>query len=199
LAGSPRSHYLFLSLLQARIGASVVSRLGEVDGLLEVPAAEVASRAGIKERAARTFEELKETFDPEAMHGALARREIRVLTPVDEGYPDRLKEMPDSPPALYVRGEVPDAPAVAVVGSRGASPTGLEAARSLGRALGERGVCVVSGLALGVDAAAHQGALEAGGPTVGVLGCGIDVTLPSEYKRTSRSTPRISRSPFGNT
>ena len=176
MAGSPRSHYLFLSLLQARIGASVVSRLGEVDGLLEVPAAEVASRAGMKERAARTFEELKETFDPEAMHGALARREIRVLTPVDEGYPDRLKEMPDSPPALYVHGEVPDAPAVAVVGSRAASPTGLEAARSLGRALGERGVCVVSGLALGVDAAAHQGALEAGGPTVGVLGCGIDVT-----------------------
>ncbi|MDF2702827.1 MAG: putative processing protein DprA [Rubrobacteraceae bacterium] len=178
MAGSPRSHYLFLSLLQARIGASVVSRLGEVDGLLEVPAAEVASRAGMKERAARTFEELKETFDPGAMDGALARRGICVHTPVDEGHPDRLKEMPDSPPALYVHGEVPDAPAVAVVGSRAASPTGLESARSLGRALGERGVCVVSGLALGVDAAAHQGALEAGGPTVGVLGCGIDVVYP---------------------
>jgi DNA processing protein len=65
---------------------------------------------------------------------------------------------------------------VALVGSRKASATGIETARILGRALGERGVCVVSGLALGIDAAAHEGALGADGPTVGVLGCGIDVT-----------------------
>jgi DNA processing protein len=77
-----------------------------------------------------------------------------------------------------VRGKLPDAPAVALVGSRAASPTGIETSRALGRALGERGVCVVSGLALGVDAAAHEGALETGGPTVGVLGCGIDIVYP---------------------
>jgi DNA processing protein len=71
---------------------------------------------------------------------------------------------------------------VALVGSRKASATGIEAARALGRTLGERGVCVVSGLALGVDAAAHEGALEAGGPTVGVLGCGIDIVYPKSNR-----------------
>lgn len=188
MAGSPRDCYLFLSLLQARVGASVVSRLGEValDGLLEEPAAEVASRAGMTEKAVRAFEELEKTFDAEAVYGALARRGISVLTPVDAGYPERLQEIPDPPPALYAHGQVPDAPAVALVGSRAASPTGIEAARALGCALGERGVCVVSGLALGVDAAAHEGALESGGPTVGVLGCGIDVVYPGSHRSLFR-------------
>ena len=110
-----------------------------------------------------------------------------------------MREIPDPPPALFVSGEVPDVPAVALVGSRKASGTGLECARALGGALGERGVCVVSGLALGVDAAAHEGALEAGGPTVGVLGCGIDVTDPQKDKphRAYVSRPAAQRSPAG--
>ncbi len=86
------------------------------------------------------------------------------------------------PPALFVKGEVPEGPAFALVGSRKASATGVQAARSLGRALGERGVGVVSGLALGIDAAAHEGALEAGGPTIGVLGCGIDIVYPKSNR-----------------
>ena len=78
---------------------------------------------------------------------------------------------------------MPESVSVALVGSRKASATGLETVRALGLALAERGVCVVSGLALGVDAAAHEGAVETGGSTVGVLGCGIDVTYPTKYKR----------------
>jgi DNA processing protein len=145
--------------------------------LLEEPVPELTPREWMTEKTARAFEELKEVFDPDEVYGSMARRGISVLTPADAGYPGRLREIPDPPPALYADGDVPDAPAtVTVVGSRAASPTGKGAARALGRALGERGVCVVSGLALGVDAAAHEGALEAGGPSVGVLGCGIDVT-----------------------
>lgn len=71
---------------------------------------------------------------------------------------------------------------MALVGSRKATRSGLETAGILGRALAARGVRVVSGLAAGVDAAAHEGALAAGGRTVGVLGCGIDVTYPSKCK-----------------
>ena len=175
-----RAGHLFLSLLQARVGASLVSRLGDVppEALLEWSSAELGSRTGMTEKAALAFEELRRTFDPDAVYAALARKGVSVITPVDAAYPERLEEIPDPPPALFSQGEVPDAPAVALVGSRSASPTGIKAARALGRALGERGVCVVSGLALGVDAAAHEGALEAGGPTVGVLGCGIDVVYP---------------------
>jgi DNA processing protein len=76
-----------------------------------------------------------------------------------------LKEIADPPPALFAQGQIPDGAEVAVVGSRRASLAGIETARALGRALGEHGICVVSGLAAGVDAAAHEGALEAGGPT----------------------------------
>jgi len=185
LIAEPRATYLFLSLLQAKVGASVVSRLGDLDptGVLALPAREIAERARLTEKGRRAFEELKEGFEPEVILARLEERGIEVVTLADEGYPLMLTEIPDPPPALFVDGEVPYAPTVALVGSRKASATGIEAARTLGRALGERGVCVASGLALGIDAAAHEGALEAGGPTIGVLGCGIDVVYPRSNRR----------------
>lgn len=184
MAASEKSAYLFLSLLQARVGSSMVSRLRDLPpaAILQMPSGELAVRTEMTQRAVQVLEELRRDFDPQALYGSLSRRGISVLTLEDAGYPERLKEIPDPPPALFVNGSVPGTTAVALVGSRKASATGIEAARTLGRALGERGVCVVSGLALGVDAAAHEGALQAGGPTVGVLGCGIDVVYP----RTNR-------------
>jgi DNA processing protein len=200
LAASERTAYLFLALLQARAGRSLVSRLGDLPpaAILEGPLTELAERMALSEKTAQMLDELRRDFDPEAVCGALSRIGIAVLTLADAGYPELLKEIPAPPPALFAHGQIPGAIAVSVVGSRKATATGIETARTLGRALGGRGVCVVSGLALGVDAAAHEGALEAGGPTVGVLGCGVDVTLPSGYKESSLSTPRMSRSPFGS-
>jgi DNA processing protein len=181
LEDDERAMYLFLSLLQARVGSSLVSRLGNLapEAVLRTPVAELAGRAKISERASRAFEELQRAFDPGRMQERLAAKGIEALTPVDEAYPGPLRSIPDPPPAVFVNGVVPDnTVSVALVGSRKASATGLETARALGLALSERGVCVVSGLALGVDAAAHEGAVGAGGPTVGVLGCGIDVVYP---------------------
>jgi DNA processing protein len=185
LEGSDRTKYLFLSLLQARVGSSLVSRLGNLapEALLETPFAELAERGRTSEKASRAFDELQRDFDPDAMEDRLAAKGIKAVTLVDEGYPRSLRNIPDPPPALFVDGEVPETVTVALVGSRKASATGIETARALGLALSERGVCVVSGLALGVDAAAHEGAIRAGGPTVGVLGCGIDVVYP----RSNRS------------
>ncbi len=184
MGASDRTGYLFLSLLQARVGRSLTSRLGDrpAVGVLEMPLAELAGEAGASEKVARAFEELKSAFDPDALENRLAREGIRVITLAEDAYPSRLREVPDPPPALFVKGGVPEAVPVALVGSRKATAAGLETARSLGRALGERGVCVVSGLALGVDAAAHEGALEAGGATMGVLGSGIDVVYPKENR-----------------
>lgn len=175
-----RAGYLFLSLLQARTGSSLISRLGEIpaDSVLEMSSRELAGHVRMTDRSARSFDELKNSFDPDAVIERLMEKGIKVSTPAEEDYPEGLREIPDPPPALFVDGEMPDGPAVAIVGSRKCSVTGLDAARELGRALAERDVCVVSGLALGIDAAAHEGALEAGGPTVGVLGCGIDVVYP---------------------
>ena len=187
-----RTMYLFLSLLQARVGSSLVSRLGNLDpeAVLRTPVAELAGRAKISERASRAFEELQRAFDPGRMQERLAAKGIEALTLVDEAYPGPLRSIPDPPPAIFVNGVVPDTVSVALVGSRKASATGIETARALGLALSERGVCVISGLALGVDAAAHEGAVEASGPTVGVLGCGIDVVYPSRNRGLFQSVRR---------
>ncbi len=185
MATEEKAAYLFLSLLQARVGASVVSRLEGADlaEVLKMPTQELAGRARLTEQGRRAFEELRSGYDPDEILASLTERGFTVLTLADENYPEKLAEIPDPPPALFVNGEVPEGPTVALVGSRKASATGIEAARALGRALGERGVCVASGLALGIDAAAHEGALEAAGPTVGVLGCGIDVVYPKSNRR----------------
>jgi DNA processing protein len=98
------------------------------------------------------------------------------------GWPDRLNHLEHPPRGFWQLGSVgPLSPSVAVVGSRRATFGGVEIARSIGRDLAAAGIQVVSGMALGIDAAAHAGALDAGGTTVAVLGCGIDICYPSRH------------------
>jgi DNA processing protein len=107
----------------------------------------------------------------------------QVLTLADPAYPPALREIPDPPPFLYVHGQLaPSDRAVALVGSRHPSSYGLRTARSLAAALGRHEVTVVSGMARGIDTAAHQGALDAGGRTVAVLGSGLDKPYPPESR-----------------
>lgn len=192
MAGRENAAYLFLSLLQARTGGSLSNRLAgrDVREVLERPVDEFAREMNLTERATRALAELRDGFDAGALVERLARKGVRVLTPAEEGYPAQLGAAPDPPPALFVDGRLPEGGFVALVGSRKATRAGVETAYGLGRELAVRGICVVSGLALGVDAAAHEGALAAGGATVGVLGCGIDITYPSIYKPPRGKFPR---------
>jgi len=109
--------------------------------------------------------------------------EAEILTPLHPAYPSALRTIGVPPEILYVRGTLreEDRAAVAVVGARRASSYGMAAAEWLGRELARGGVTVVSGLARGIDGAAHRGALAAGGRTIAVLGCGPDVVYPAEH------------------
>ena len=98
----------------------------------------------------------------------------------DPDYPPLLQTIHDPPALLYLRGELPDAPALAVVGARRASEAGRRFATEVCCELAASGIVIVSGLARGIDTAAHRGALTGGGPTVAVLGCGIDRIYPQE-------------------
>lgn len=113
-------------------------------------------------------------------------KDIRIITPQDEEYPECLWDIPTPPAVLYARGEplnVKDSPAIAVVGTRHASKNGREAARKIAREIALSGGIVVTGFARGVDTLATEGAVSAGGKTVTVLGCGTDICYPSENKR----------------
>jgi DNA processing protein len=123
---------------------------------------------------------LAREVDPDAVEAALAGCGARLVTWGTGAYPEQLRHVHDPPFALFVVGaETPDATAaVAVVGARRCSDLGRETASEIGRGLALAGITVVSGAARGIDAAAHEGALEAGGPTLAVLGCGIDVAYP---------------------
>lgn len=124
---------------------------------------------------------------PADIQQRLDRLRVRTVVPGSAEYVDALNDLSDPPAALFVRGrELPSlAPAVAIVGARRCSPLGAEVARSLGSRLAASGVCVVSGAARGIDRASHEGALAARGPTIAVLGCGVD--------RVSSDTLRLLR------
>lgn len=113
---------------------------------------------------------------------------VRIVTACDADYPPQLREIPSPPLALYVVGDVGALAqaAVALVGTRGATEYGRETAERFALGLGQRGWCVVSGLARGIDAAAHRGALEGGGVTVGVLGGALDMFYPEQNRGLAR-------------
>jgi DNA processing protein len=136
-------------------------------------------------RSAR-FASFRATFDETAFLRQLADRGYRWLARSDPAFPARLRCIHDPPPGLFVRGTAPvsllERASVAIVGARACSHYGTSVAASLARELAEAGVLVVSGLARGIDGAAHRGALQVG-TTVAVLGCGID----RDYPRTHAS------------
>lgn len=112
-----------------------------------------------------------------------ADRGIHLVTVLDQDYPTNLRHVYNRPPFLFVRGELHDEDdrAIAVVGTRKASRVGLESATLLATELARKGVTVLSGLARGIDGAAHRGAIDAGGRTVAVMGTGIDRIYPAEH------------------
>jgi DNA processing protein len=152
-------------------------------------AAETASHVVDEPRSLR-FARFRSGFDEPGYRGQLAVGGFRFVGRSEGDFPSRLAAIHDPPLGLFVRGAAPlgllDGPSVAIVGARACSPYGTAVALAFGRELAAAGVLVLSGLARGVDAAAHRGALDAG-ITVAVLGCGIDRDYPRAHAGLARS------------
>lgn len=169
---------------------SLVSEFGSAVGAWEKFPAKVARSGG--------------EIDVEREFSLARKYGVTILTPVDEGYPASLLELPSHPLVLYVKGAVEalSKPSISIVGTRRATEYGLGQAYSIARDLAGSGWCVVSGLALGIDAASHKGALAAGGTTVGVIGSGLDHFYPKENSALAREIVQkggavITEFPFG--
>lgn len=176
--------WLRLTLIPG-IGGESQRKLLAAFGLPEAvfSAGRLAARSVIGDRADLLFD-----FDP----AAEVDRSIEwasqpgqhILTLADDAYPKALLEIADPPSLLYVRGNptILKMRCLAMVGSRNATPQGLQTAENFARTLAAKGLCIVSGLALGIDAAAHRGALSAGGDTIAVIGTGADRIYPARNK-----------------
>jgi DNA processing protein len=141
-------------------------------------------------------------FDPAKEEARMEKSAVAFLGAGEPGFPPLLSEIGDPPVGLYRKGEyLFDNPCVAIVGSRRATTYGQSVAGKLGAELAERGFCVVSGLARGIDTSAHEGALSVGGRTAAVLGTGIDIIYPPEnldlYRRIAKAGAVLSEFPFG--
>ena len=160
-------------------------------------------RQVLKEKQVESLKRFTESWKPEREYERLQEKGIKLVTLADGQYPGRLREIPDAPYGLFVRGSLPgeEEITVAVIGARECSQYGSFVAEKLGEILGRNGIAVVSGMARGVDGISQAAALNVGGRSCGVLGCGIDICYPKEnrelYDRLPSQGCLVSSYPMG--
>lgn len=203
---SERQAFLVLNALP-NIGPVTLNRLleelgGDPREVFTAGARRLESVKGVGPVISATISAWREHFDVAREQERMAKSGVDFITARDPGYPKLLKEIHDPPIGLYRKGRYDlEQPCIAIVGSRRTTLYGQATAKKLGADLASLGFCVVSGLARGIDTAAHEGALSVGGKTAGVVGCGIDIIYPPEnlelYRKIEASGVILSEFPFG--
>ncbi len=166
----------------------LIEKFGTPEKIFQLNADQIAA-AGVPRNTAQSIAEFRE-FEPlEKELCELPNIGARLVKWTDADYPPNLRQIADPPPFLFVRGtaSLPDNTCIAIVGARAASDIGRRMAQRLGLELAAKGFTVVSGLARGIDGEAHQGALDAHGKTLAVLGCGVDVISPAEHRKLAEA------------
>lgn len=161
----------------------LVAYFGDLEPAWRASLADLAG-AGLGLKLIERVVAARESVDLDKVWEKIEKQGIKILTWQDEAYPQRLKEIDQPPPVLYIRGDYlpDDLFAVAIVGTRRVTPYGRQITEELSSFLAANGLTVISGLARGVDAIAHQAALKAGGRTIGILGSGVDKIYPPEHR-----------------
>jgi DNA processing protein len=166
-----------------RLRKALLAEFGTAGAVLSAAPSDLRRVPGIGAELTRRIAVAKDEVDVQAEIDRCAEHQITILTETDPAYPRVLREIRDPPAILFVRGEIlpQDAIAVAIVGSRHATQYGLAQAERLAGSLARAGITIVSGLARGIDSAAHRGAIAAGGRTLAVLGSGVLNMYPPEH------------------
>jgi DNA processing protein len=175
---------------------------GDAISILSGSRSKLLAVKGIGEKVVDTLTHWEERFDLAKEEASMAKTGTRFFAQEDSQYPELLRETYDPPIGLYWQGEyVVDRPCIAIVGTRRATLYGRSVAKKFAGELARLGFCIVSGMARGTDTAAHEGALEAGGKTVAVFGCGLDTIYPPEnldlYRSIVAQGAVASEFPFG--
>jgi len=167
-----------------RLTQLLLTRFGSAEGIFRASEDELQSVPGIGPKLSDELIRARTEIDPTAEMRRCREQGVAIIARDTPQYPRWLAEIPDPPTIMYVQGTIKpqDAVAVAIVGSRHATPYGVQTAQRLAEGLARAGVTIVSGLARGIDAAAHRGALDAGGRTFAVLGSGLGKIYPPEHK-----------------
>ena len=162
--------------------------LGDLEAAWNAPDTALLE-AGLDRRALANLKQARQAVDLDHLLDEVNAMGATALTLDDPDYPALLREIPDAPPVLYVKGTLLDVDqwAVAFVGTRGATVYGRDMTHHLVTALVHAGITIVSGMALGIDAASHKAALDAGGRTIAVMGCGIDIVYPPEHRHLAEA------------
>lgn len=162
--------------------ANLLREFGDIDAVLGAGVAQLTNVALVGNVVADNIARGRDEIDVDAEIDLANSRGVRILCLADDEYPPALRTIPDPPACLYVRGalEREDAVAIAIVGSRRCSHYGAEQAERFGALASNAGLTVVSGMARGIDSAAHRGALAGGGRTIAVIGCGLCHLYPPE-------------------
>jgi DNA processing protein len=166
----------------------LIEKFGTPEKIFQLNSEEIAA-AGVPRNTARSITEFRDFEALEKELCELPNIGARLIKWSDADYPPNLRQIADPPPFLFVRGpaQLTDSNCIAVVGARAASDIGRRMAQRLGLELAAKGFTVVSGLARGIDGEAHQGALDAHGKTLAVLGCGVDVIYPAEHRKLAEA------------
>jgi DNA processing protein len=181
----------------------LLDAFGDAPPIIGATNAELAAVDGITATHVQLLRSAERELDLPDLRQRLVYYEVSLLPLSSPDYPKLLREMTDPPPLLFVQGELVkrDEMSVALVGTRKCTPYGATVARRLATELARRGFTIVSGMALGIDAEAHEGALEASGRTVAVMASGSDITYPSSHrdlrKRIAESGAVITEYAFG--
>lgn len=183
---------LLLSMLPGlgpRILSLLLERFGSPQSVLSATAVELGSVRGVGPRLIHAIHHASDHVDVDSILRWCEKNHAHIIHRGSAAYPNLLEQLDDAPPLLFLRGAMRqrDQISVAVVGTRHATSYGLKQAHRFSLALAEAGVTVVSGLARGIDAAAHRGALDAGGRTIAVLGSGLGQLYPREHRNLADS------------